>query len=222
MPVGVMTKSVIILRSMKEKKLVIPQIIVGLGNPGLQYESTRHNIGFEVVDFLANKWGLRWEKSSKFQGLFTEGFVYPQKKILLLKPLTYMNNSGISVRAILDWYKLQNDSILVIYDDMDLPFGKIRLRLSGSSGGHNGIKSIISHLGTQDFPRLRIGIGKSSHKDATVSHVLGRFSPQEMEAIPSLLDLCYQAIDCSIREGVEKSMSIYNQKSITLLPTTAG
>ncbi|MCS6942801.1 MAG: aminoacyl-tRNA hydrolase [Geminocystis sp.] len=207
---------------MKEKKLIIPEVIVGLGNPGAQYEHTRHNIGFEIVDFLADKWGLVWQKSTKFQGLFTEGFVHSQKRIFLLKPLTYMNNSGISVRAILDWYKLSTNSILVVYDDMDLPFGKIRLRLSGSSGGHNGIKSIISHLGTQDFPRFRVGIGKSVHKDATVSHVLGKFSPQEREAIPSLLDLCYQAIDCCIREGVEKGMSIYNQKSMSLIPNTAA
>lgn len=136
------------------------------------------------------------------------------KKIRLLKPLTYMNRSGESVRAVLDWYKLPPESILVIYDDMDLPLGRIRLRLSGSAGGHNGIKSIISHVGSQDFPRLRIGIGKSNGKKETISHVLGRFSADETEVIAKILQLVEQTVKTSMKEGIEKAMSLYNNRVI--------
>lgn len=197
-----------------QKQIVIPQVIIGLGNPETKYDKTRHNIGFEVVDYLADKWGLTWQKNTKFNALFTEGFTPNRKKIKLVKPLTYMNRSGQAVRAVLDWYKLDSDSILAIYDDMDLPFGKIRLRLSGSAGGHNGMKSIISHVNTQNFPRFRIGIGKSNGKEQTIGHVLGKFSKTETELVSQLMILVHDAIAMSLTEGIEKTMSIYNQKSI--------
>lgn len=199
---------------MNEKKLVIPEVIIGLGNPEKKYEQTRHNIGFEVVDFLADKWGGNLQKNTKFNALFCEVLTPNRQKIKLVKPLTYMNNSGQSVRAVLDWYKLTRESILVVYDDMDLEFGRIRLRLSGSAGGHNGMKSIISHVGGQDFPRFRLGIGKSGHKDATIAHVLGRFSAEERKEMNSLMILAQDAIASCLMDGVEKTMSIYNQKSI--------
>lgn len=195
---------------MSEQKLVIPEIIVGLGNPEKKYEQTRHNIGFDILDYLAKKWHLQWQKNTKFNALFTEGITPNNQKIKLLKPLTYMNNSGVSVRAVLDWYKLENDSLLVIYDDLDLTFGTIRLRLSGSSAGHKGMKSIIDHVGGQNFPRLRFGIGKSGDKDATIGHVLGRFSTSEKNVMNDLMLLTEDAIICSLKEGVEKAMSIYN------------
>lgn len=195
-------------------KILIPQVIVGLGNPEDKYDKTRHNIGFEMVDYLANKWGLTWQKNPKFNALFTEGITPNRHKIKLVKPLTYMNNSGQAVRAVLDWYKLKSDSLLVIYDDMDLPLGKIRLRLSGSAGGHNGIKSIIAHVNTQDFPRFRLGIGKSNHKDHTIGHVLGKFSTAETDIINQLKILVEDAIAFSLTEGIEKTMSIYNQKFV--------
>ena len=195
-------------------KLLIPQLIVGLGNPEPKYDKTRHNIGFELVDTLAKSWQIDWQKNRRFQGLFAEGTTIQGKKIRLLKPLTYMNLSGQSVRAVTDWYKLSPSSLLVIYDDMDLPLGKMRLRMSGSAGGHNGMKSIIAHLGQQDFPRLRIGIGKSTGQKETISHVLGKFSPTETKIVQEVLRLAEDAIDLSLKQGVEKAMSLYNGRSV--------
>jgi PTH1 family peptidyl-tRNA hydrolase len=196
-------------------KLVIPQVIVGLGNPEDKYHKTRHNIGFDVVDYLADRWLFSWQKNTKFNALFCEGIAPNGDKIKLLKPLTYMNRSGQSVRAVLDWYKLPVDSVLVVYDDMDLPLGRLRMRLSGSAGGHNGIKSIISHLGSQDFPRLRIGISKSGGKQETISHVLGKFSQDESKIISDVLILTRKAIELGLKEGIEKAMSLYNGVSVT-------
>jgi PTH1 family peptidyl-tRNA hydrolase len=197
-------------------KLVIPQLIVGLGNPGAKYEQTRHNVGFMAIDKLAKTWQIGLSENKKFHGLFGEG-LGPTGKIRLLKPTTYMNNSGQAIRAIVDWYKIPPESVLVVYDDMDLPVGKLRLRLSGSAGGQNGMKSAIAHLGTQTFPRLRIGIGspKSApvNKDA-VSHVLGTFSPAEKHLIEDVLDLTVGAIEVSLKQGVEKAMSLYNNRSV--------
>ena len=195
-------------------KLLIPQLIIGLGNPEPKYVKTRHNIGFELVDTLAKSWQIDWQKNRRFQGLFAEGIANSGNKIRLLKPLTYMNRSGQSVRAVTDWYKLTPQSLLVVYDDMDLPLGKIRLRMSGSAGGHNGMKSIIAHLGQQDFPRLRIGIGKSTEQQETVSHVLGKFSPTEAKIVREVLGLAEDAINLSLKQGVEKAMSLYNGRSV--------
>jgi PTH1 family peptidyl-tRNA hydrolase len=195
-------------------KLFLPKLIVGLGNPGQKYDQTRHNIGFDCVDNIARSWQVSWQENRRFQGLFSEVSRPELGKIYLLKPLTYMNHSGQAVRAVLDWYKLKPESVLVIYDDMDLPLGKLRLRLSGSAGGHNGIKSIINHLGGQQFPRLRIGIGKSDHKRETISHVLGKFSQSETKVVSQVLDLVREAIEYSLSQGLEKTMSIYNAKTV--------
>ena len=196
------------------QKLVIPQLIVGLGNPEPKYDRTRHNIGFAAVDALSHSWQIPLSDNRKFQGAFGEGKIAKAGKIRLLKPLTYMNNSGMAMRAVTDWYKLPPESVLVIYDDMDLPLGKIRLRLSGSAGGHNGMKSAIAHLGSQNFPRLRIGIGKPSgaSKDdsSTVSYVLGRFSALEMQIVSPVLQLVIDATEAAIAQGVEKAMNRYN------------
>ncbi|UBF29592.1 aminoacyl-tRNA hydrolase [Kovacikia minuta CCNUW1] len=197
--------------------LVIPQLIVGLGNPGTKYDRTRHNIGFEAVDALARSWQISLSENRKFQGIFGEGMGPGATKIRLLKPQTYMNNSGQAIRAVTDWYKLPPESVLVIYDEMDLPIGRLRLRLSGSAGGHNGMKSAIAHLGTQAFPRLRIGIGsaKSINPDRNaVSHVLGHFSATEAEIITEVLQLVVSAVEYSIKQGVEKAMSLYNSRTI--------
>ena len=189
---------------------LFPELIIGLGNPEPKYDRTRHNIGFAVVDELAKIWQMPLQENKRFQGLFAEGVAPGGAKIRLLKPLTYMNRSGQSVRAVTDWYKIQAQSVLVIYDDLDLPVGRLRIRLSGSAGGHNGMKSIISHLGVKDFPRLRIGIDKSDGKKATINHVLGKFAPQEIPAIEEVLYAAVKAIELSLKEGVEKSMSRYN------------
>ncbi|WP_107667433.1 aminoacyl-tRNA hydrolase [Cyanothece sp. BG0011] len=200
----------------QSNSLIIPQLIVGLGNPEPKYDKTRHNIGFEIVDLLAETWGLSWKENRRFQGVIAEGTSRNNQKIYLLKPLTYMNRSGQSVRAVVDWYKLTSTDVLVIYDDMDLPIGRMRMRLSGSAGGHNGMKSIISHLGGQNFPRLRLGIGKSGQLDNTVSHVLGRFSPEERKIIDKTFPLVVDAIETSLIEGIEKAMSLFNSQTVTL------
>jgi len=192
---------------------VTPKLIVGLGNPEPKYDQTRHNIGFAVVDGLAIAWGRPWQDHKRFQGWFSEGGQAGQKRYLL-KPKTYMNLSGQSVRAVLDWYKLEPASVLVVYDDMDLPLGRLRLRLSGSAGGHNGMKSLISHLGTQHFPRLRLGIGKSDGSKDTIAHVLGRFTPAETPVVEKSLQLAIEAIEYSLRQGIPKTMSRFNSQTI--------
>lgn len=194
--------------------IVIPQLIVGLGNPEPKYDQTRHNIGFAAVDALASSWQISLSENRKFQALFGEGRGRGGDKIRLLKPLTYMNRSGESMRAVTDWFKVPPESVLVIYDDMDLPIGKIRMRLSGSAGGHNGMKSAIAHLGTQNFPRLRIGIGRSNGDREAISHVLGKFSPAETQMMPDVLRLVIDAVELSMRQGVEKAMSLYNSRSV--------
>ncbi|HLO52416.1 MAG TPA: aminoacyl-tRNA hydrolase [Kamptonema sp.] len=199
------------------KVLIIPQLIVGLGNPEPKYNRTRHNIGFAAVDALANSWQIPLSENRKFQAEFGEGMGPQRDKIRLLKPLTYMNLSGQAIRAAIDWYKLPPESVLTVYDDMDLPVGRLRLRLSGSAGGHNGMKSAIAHLGTDKFPRLRIGIGKpqsSSHDKETISHVLGKFSPEESQLMDKVLKLVVEAVELSQKQGVEKAMSLYNSRTV--------
>ncbi|MFN4775171.1 MAG: aminoacyl-tRNA hydrolase [Pseudanabaena sp.] len=206
-------------------------LIVGLGNPGAEYERTRHNIGFMAVDRLATSWSISLGKEKRFYGIFGEGRLSPRLassgKIRLLKPTTYMNVSGQSVRACADWFKGNPENILVIYDDMDLPLGKLRLRPSGSAGGHNGMKSIISHLGTQNFPRLRLGIGRSGKNDIdgaiaskanqnVTSHVLGGFSTTETKILPEIFDLAESTVTSILADGLEKAMSLYNSRSIDI------
>jgi peptidyl-tRNA hydrolase, PTH1 family len=204
-------------------------LIVGLGNPGAEYERTRHNIGFMAIDRLATSWSISLGKEKRFYGLFGEGRLSSRLassgKIRLLKPTTYMNVSGQSVRACADWFKGNPENILVVYDDMDLPLGKLRLRPSGSAGGHNGMKSIISHLGTQNFPRLRLGIGRGSKDDGDIAiaskanqnvtnHVLGGFSATETKILPEIFNLAESTVTSILADGLEKAMSLYNSRSI--------
>lgn len=202
-------------------ELVIPQLIVGLGNPEPKYDRTRHNIGFNAVDALAQSWQISLGENRKFQGIFGEGNRPRGQKIRLLKPLTYMNLSGQAIRAATDWYKIPAESVLIVYDDMDLPIGKLRMRLSGSAGGHNGMKSAIAHLGTDKFPRLRIGIGKpqddpSKNDKDTISFVLGKFSSDESQLVEKVLKLVREAVELSLHQGVEKAMSLYNNRTIAV------
>ncbi|AFY70240.1 peptidyl-tRNA hydrolase [Thalassoporum mexicanum PCC 7367] len=201
----------------------IIRLIVGLGNPGAKYEGTRHNIGFMAIDQLARYWGASLTEAKKFHGISAEYRQPGRDRLILLKPTTYMNDSGRSARAVLDWYKLEPQSVLVIYDDMDLPLGKIRLRHSGSAGGHNGMKSMIAHLGTQDFPRLRLGIGKQKNdRQDTISHVLGGFMPAEQKILPQVLDLAQDTIISIGKQGIDKTMSLYNSRSVPMpLPQVA-
>jgi PTH1 family peptidyl-tRNA hydrolase len=201
--------------------LVIPQLIVGLGNPEPKYDQTRHNIGFAAVDALARAWKIPLGENRKFQGEYGEGMALGGVKIRLLKPLTYMNRSGQSIQAVTSWYKLPPESVLIIYDDMDLPLGKTRLRLSGSAGGHNGMKSAIAHLSTQNFPRLRIGIGKpknssDSDNSESISHVLGRFSATETQLMSLVLQFVVECVEFSLKQGVEKAMNRCNSRTVEL------
>jgi len=201
-----------------KKTLVIPQLIVGLGNPEPKYEQTRHNIGFAAVDALSRSWKIPLAENRKFQGEYGEGMALNGDKIRLLKPLTYMNRSGQAMQAVTSWYNLPPEFVLVIYDDMDLPLGKTRLRLSGSAGGHNGMKSAIAHLGTQNFPRLRIGIGKpkgaiNGDESGSISHVLGRFSTAENQLVSLVLQFVVECVELSLKQGVEKAMNVCNSRS---------
>lgn len=208
------------MEEVEAKNLVIPQLIVGLGNPEPKYDRTRHNIGFAAIDALADRMQVSLSANRKFQGEFGEGRGPSGEKIRLLKPLTYMNNSGRSIRAVLDWYKLPPQSVSIVYDDLDLPLGRMRLRLSGSAGGHNGMKSAIALMGTKDFPRLRIGIGRPKNAAAdgndkkTIGYVLGKFSPEETELMDGVLKLVVEAMELSLRQGIEKAMSLYNSRRI--------
>jgi PTH1 family peptidyl-tRNA hydrolase len=198
--------------------MVIPQLIVGLGNPEPKYDKTRHNVGFAGVDALSRSWKIPLAENRKFQGEYGEGIAATGEKIRLLKPLTYMNRSGQAMQSVTSWYKLEPELVLVIYDDMDLPLGKTRLRLSGSAGGHNGMKSAIAHLGTQNFPRLRIGIGKpkgaaNADESGSVSHVLGRFSAAENQVMSLVLQFVVECVELSLKQGVEKAMNVCNSRS---------
>ncbi|AFZ02432.1 aminoacyl-tRNA hydrolase [Calothrix sp. PCC 6303] len=203
-----------------KKELVIPQLIVGLGNPEPKYDQTRHNIGFAAIDALSRGWKIPLSENRKFQGDYGEGIAPSGGKLRLLKPMTYMNRSGQSMQAVTSWYKLAPESVLVIYDDMDLPIGKTRLRLSGSAGGHNGMKSAIAHLGNDQFPRLRIGIGKPKNVSAedkdTVSHVLGKFNAAETQLMEQVLTFVIECVELSIQQGVEKAMNRCNSQTITI------
>ena len=185
------------------------KLIVGLGNPGKEYEKTRHNIGFQTIDRLSEKWEIPLTKT-KFQGLFGQGIVKGEK-VLLLKPLTYMNRSGEAIAPLMNYFNIPLENILVIYDELDLPTGKIRLRFKGSSGGHNGIKSIINHLGTQEFKRIRIGIDRPDSDMSVVDYVLGKFTDQENELIDDAIERAASACQMWLEKPFAECMNIYNR-----------
>lgn len=182
------------------------KLVVGLGNPGKEYDKTRHNIGFMVLDdYLGN---VKW--STKFNALYYES-VINQEKVLFIKPLTYMNNSGKAVGEFVRYFNIDMKDILVIQDDLDLNVGDYKLKCHSSSGGHNGIKSIISSLGNQDFSRLKVGIG-SVKKDQVIDYVLGKFSKIELQTLNSEFITFGKIIDSFISVGIDKTMNVYNTK----------
>ena len=182
------------------------KLIVGLGNPGKEYDKTRHNIGFMVLDdYLGN---VKW--SNKFNALYYESFIGTEK-VIFLKPLTYMNNSGNAVGEFVRYYNFDMKDILIIQDDLDEEIGLYKLKVNSSSGGHNGIKSIISSLGTQSFPRLKVGIG-SVKKDEVIDYVLGKFSHSELKIITNNYKVFNEIIDSFVVSGIDKTMNIYNTK----------
>jgi PTH1 family peptidyl-tRNA hydrolase len=183
------------------------KIVVGLGNPGSRYSGTRHNVGFEVIDTLARHPQANSFRE-KFESLIAE-VRWGDDTLLLVKPQTYMNLSGRAVRALLDFYKLSPQHLLVVCDDIHLPLGKLRLRPRGSHGGHNGLRDIQLHLGTEEYPRLRIGVGEPEPGEA-VDHVLGRFRASEQPIIAEAIARAAQAVECWAEQGLEAAMNRFN------------
>lgn len=184
-------------------------LLVCLGNPGDQYENTRHNAGFMVADELADRHNIPVQRL-KFRAL-TNTITVGDQKVLLMKPVTYMNLSGEAVHEAAAFYKIPPEHILVISDEVALAPGKLRVRRSGSAGGHNGLKNIIAHLGTDQFPRIRVGVGQKPHPDYDMADwVLGKFQGEDKKAVESAVKRAADAAECLIREGVDKAMNKYN------------
>ena len=191
------------------KSSAVDWLIVGLGNPGAKYEKTRHNMGFQTVDLLADKAGVQLNKV-KFKAAYNV-VNFAGCKCLVMKPQTYMNLSGEAVREAAQFYKIPADRVLVIYDDVSLPVGKLRVRPTGSAGGHNGIKNIIAHLGTQDFPRVKIGVGKpEGGGDEMVDWVIGAPSQAERKILSESFEKAIEAAECIIQKGCQQAMNGFN------------
>lgn len=189
----------------------LPLLVVGLGNPGPKYAATRHNVGFMAVDELARRHGLRFS-TKQGDSEIARGEI-GGTRVILAKPQTYMNNSGRAVGALARFYKLPSTRVVVIYDELDLPVGTIRMREKGSANGHNGLKSVIQHLGTQDFPRLRIGISRPAITDhKQIDWVLGRFTKDEQEVMDGTIPRAADAIEAIITLGIERAMNKYNTR----------
>ena len=185
-------------------------LIAGLGNPTREYEKTRHNVGFDTIDVLADRINTDVAER-KFKGLYGKGMLGGEK-VILLKPQTYMNSSGESIRAAADYYKVPPEDILVVYDDISLAPGQLRIRAKGSAGGHNGIKSIIAHLGTQEFPRVKVGIGEKPPRMDLADYVLGHFSSGEKKIMEEAAKEAADAICEIVNVGIEQAMNDHNRR----------
>ena len=183
-------------------------LIAGLGNPGKEYENTRHNVGFLTINKIAEDVGVKITKKG-FQGLYNLG-QFEESKILLLKPQTYMNNCGNALREAREFYKIDTDKIIVIHDEIDLPLGRIKLKKEGGSAGHNGIKSIIQNIGSDNFARVRVGVGKPYDKNNVIKHVLSGFSKEERQQLPEVIESARDSVFAIIINGIEKAMNEFN------------
>ena len=187
-------------------------IIAGLGNPGKEYEKTRHNAGFCCIDVLASKYNIN-VRENEHKALVGKGYIEGQK-VILVKPQTYMNNSGEAIREITDYYKVDPESeLIVLYDDISLDVGMLRIRDKGSAGGHNGIKSIIAHLGTQNFLRIKVGVGDKVPQGDLVDHVLGHFNSDDSKTMKDSFEKAAEATVMLLGDDLEKAMNIYNRKN---------
>ncbi len=184
-------------------------VVIGLGNPGNKYFNTRHNVGFDTIDFLAEKYGIKVSKV-KHKALLGDGEI-EGRKVILVKPQTYMNLSGESVSEVIDWYKVPLENVILIYDDVDLPAGKIRVRSKGSSGTHNGMRSILYHIQSEDFPRIRIGIGRPPVDWDLADYVLGKFSLEDRKIINESVKAAAEAVAAIVGSGIETAMNRYNK-----------
>lgn len=181
-------------------------MIVGLGNPGREYEETRHNVGFMVVDRIASQSGVNWDLQPRWECSLAK---WAEHGVLLMKPLTFMNLSGRSVARVMRFHKWQPEQVLVVYDDVALDLGRLRIREKGSHGGHNGIRSLIEHFGTDAFPRVKVGIGAAA-RDDMVGHVLGKFRDQEKETLQNMLATAGNAVQDSLSRGIAAAANLYN------------
>jgi PTH1 family peptidyl-tRNA hydrolase len=184
------------------------RLVAGLGNPGPEYVATRHNIGFMVVDQFAAQFGSTWEKSTKWDALSTKCGA-----VLLVKPLSFMNRSGYPLFAVAQFYKIEPQQILVALDDFSLPLGRVRLRARGGSGGHNGLESIIMQFGTEEIPRLRIGIGEAP-REGSVDYVLSHFFEEEKPLVRSTINRAAEAVKCTIDNGLVSAMNTFNPEGM--------
>ncbi len=181
-------------------------LIVGLGNPGSQYRGTRHNVGFDVLDLLASKYNIEVNRI-KFKGIYGEGRILDEK-IILLKPSTFMNLSGESVQEAANFYKIEENNIIILHDDISLEIGRMRIRAKGSAGGHNGLKSIIANLSSDEFIRIKIGVGQP--KKELVCHVLGKFSKEERQLVDEINNAVTDAVELIIKQGIVEAMNRFN------------
>ena len=185
-------------------------VIAGLGNPGREYEGTRHNVGFMTLDALADKYNIDVREKA-FKGLIGKGMI-EGNKVILVKPQTYMNLSGECIRQVMDYYKVDPEDILVVYDDISLAPGQLRIRAKGSAGGHNGIKSIIAHLGTQEFPRVKVGVGEKPSRMDLADYVLGHFPKEEQATMDDAVKEAADAVCEIVNVGIAQAMNDHNRK----------
>ena len=183
-------------------------LIIGLGNPEEEYRKTRHNMGFNAINKIAEQYGIKVNKS-KFQGLY-ESAIIVGKKVMLIKPQTYMNLSGECIKQFVDFYKIPNEDILVIYDDMDIEPGKIKIRKKGGAGGHNGMKSIIKMLGTEEFARIRTGIGRPEHSGDDINYVIGAIPEEEIPKLQEGVEKAKEAVIEILKNGIDSAMNKLN------------
>ncbi|NLV87961.1 MAG: aminoacyl-tRNA hydrolase [Tissierellia bacterium] len=186
-------------------------VVVGLGNPGRAYANTRHNVGFDTIDILASRNNIKINKI-KFKSVYGEGQI-GNEKVMLVKPQTYMNNSGITVKDIYNYYKVPIENIIVIVDDIDIDFASVRVKRKGSAGTHNGLKSIIYLLEDDNFPRVKIGIGKKPENQDLADFVLSRFSKDEREIIEETLNTAAESVEAIIKEGIDNAMNKFNTRA---------
>ena len=183
-------------------------LIVGLGNPGNEYAKTRHNMGFDTINIIANKYKIEMNRT-KFNAIFGSGTIN-NEKVILVKPQTYMNLSGTAVREFVNFYKLEKQQIIIIYDDMDIEIGTMKIRKKGGPGNHNGMKSVVQEIGTEEFPRVRIGIGTPKHKNDIINYVIGHITDEEYEILQTGVKKASEAIEEIIKKGIDIAMNKYN------------
>lgn len=186
------------------------KLIVGLGNPGPEYRDTRHNVGFMVADVLADRWQVASQWREKFEALHVKALAAGSDQVIIAKPLTFMNLSGHAVAGLAGFYKIEPADVLIVTDDVALPLGRLRARREGGAGGHNGLKSVMQQLGTQAFPRIRVGVGRGDGRRDLSDYVLGRFDPAERDTVSAAVLRAAEAAEMFVSSGIERVMNAFN------------